>query len=316
MVQLHIWGKDQDVSVISPESLACVWLVSSIKDIDIVSSNNTNISQSGQLPVLITETNVILEGYANISNYICENYAIPEVIVNNSQLSNRQKLMNMGLMTFIDTKLKMINQYNLYISPENYEKFTRKLFKHYLPFPMMYNQPLKFYNTAQQEVKTVGIGEYNRRFLWGGAGGGDDDDDDNHEFDNTAPISKLHERQLLAKNNKALSVRDKKNTLRAMNLLDEYLNTCKSSFDKFDAFDGQLTTGQVLFYAYLVSICCELLPDQVLHEFIRTNHKDIYEQFGGIRAQLDKNVAIMRPPTGHEVPSLINEIYYRASLYK
>lgn len=315
MMILYVWGVDQEVSVISPESLASVWLVSAIVDtsVEIVTSNNTNLSKTGRLPALLTDTESLVEGYLDISRYICDNYRLnQQVVVSNTQLSSDKQLLNRSMLSFIDTTIKMINQYNLYICRDNYEKFTRKLFKWYLPFPMMYNQPLKYYNSAQEEVKTVGIGNYRRGFLFGD--GGDEADRDEYQQDNTTPISKLHERQLLEKNNKTLSLRETRDTLRVMNLIDDYISTIKPCFQQLNP-TPPLTTSEILFFAYIKCLCWSELPDKLVSECIKSNHVDMFEEFTKVQLQLDNFKLPFRPAVDHEVPSLLNEIKYRCATY-
>lgn len=267
----------------------------------------------GQLPVLIVNNSSRIEGYTAISDYLSEKSTIKGV---KQLLTKHEQLLNRSLISFLETKLKMIIQYNLYISSHNYEKYTRKLFKHYLPFPMMYNQPLKFFNQAQEQTATIGIGP--------AAGGFLSFKDPEDEIDTTTPISKLHEQTILASNKKKLSLKETKTTLRAMSLLHEYLEAIESLLETFNPKSHEsspdqelntgekyqeLSTGEVLFYSYLNSLCFEELPDQTLHQLIKSNHSNTYEQYETVKNQFLVNP--LRSPVGDELPSLYNEIKFK-----
>lgn len=315
MEELHVWGTEDLISIISPECAACYYVASLVKDnnLKVVSSSNTNLSKTGKLPVLITESEMI-EGYEQIVDYICEKYDLDEVIGLHN-LSPGLQLTNKSLIHFLSTKINYINQYNLYVNTRNYEEHVRKLFKHYLPFPMMYNQPLKYYDSAKEQVKLIGIGENQRRFLSFGA-----DPEDYDDLDNSKPISKLHEKQLLLKNKEKMSIRESRNTMRAMNLLDGYLTDYEliiqeaagdkeeGNSDKLQLVPGKFTTSDILLLAYFRSLTSQL-PDQNLSN-VFASHKTIYNWLSEAKAYLDKQATETKiyPPVDNQIPNLFNEV--------
>lgn len=332
MAELHVWGSDGETSIISPECTAVYYVASLVEDdsLKVVSSSNTNLSKSGKLPVLVTEGEVI-EGYEEIVDYICHNYKVSSELLPLKDLSASLQLVNKSLIHFLSTKVHYINQYNLYVNTRNYEEHVRKLFKNYLPFPMMYNQPLKYYNTAKEQVKLIGIGENQRKFLSFGA-----DPEDNDDFDDTKPISKLHEKQLLLKNKEKMSIRESRNTMRAMNLFDEYLTKYEMIVETTDSLPaepeaepeaqepekhsnsefrllcpGKLTTSDILLVAYFRSLT-STLPDQNLSN-VFASHSTIYQWLTATKSHFDELTAhtIIQPPTGDQIPNLFNEIKFQ-----
>lgn len=298
MMELHIWG-DDTVSIISPECLATCWLASMVSGIDIITSCNTNLSKSGKLPVLITDQNQY-EGYIEISQFICDNFKVDQLESPND-LSPANQLIDLSVINTIETKLRLINQYNLYIVTANYENVTRKLFKNYLPFPMMYNQPLKFYNIAQEEVKLIGIGKP-KGFL--GFGSGDTDDD----LDKTIPLSKLHEQQILSKNKEKLSIRESKNLFRACGLLDKIIGDITEIY-KVNQLG--LTRSKVLLLAYIHTLTTDL-PDKSLLSIIQ-NHEDFYKECQISIKSFNDSLKPLKPCSPSQSPNLLNEIHYKLS---
>lgn len=295
--------------MISPECLACAWIVSLIQEeIEIVPSNNTNLSLSGKLPVLITDSQQY-EGFLPVSTFL-STFSGEDDFIGALKLSKKDQLFNRALITYIDNKLRYLTQYNLYISPMNYEKYTRKLFKYYLPFPMMYNQPLKFYNSAQEEVKIIGIGKPTKG-LFNFASDNIDDD----SIDTTTPISKLHERTILAKNKQRLSVRESRNALRAMNLMNEYVKEIiefyQESNQGFQLIAGKFTSSELLMLAYLNTNYHESLPNQLLHQTIKSNHPNFYEFSKQAIDNLNERLITLTNPKSHQLPTLFNEIKYQ-----
>ncbi|KAK7684181.1 hypothetical protein QCA50_012827 [Cerrena zonata] len=175
------------------------------------------MSNSEVLPLLIcTETREKYEGYSRIAEYVSEKYPGGESqFLPDTQLDKRQQLINASLISYVENKVKYLNEYNLYINTRNYEKYTRKLFQHYFPFPMMYNQPLKFYHNAQEEVRMVGL-TANKVGFFSMSGNLEEvipeteyfneanssDVEDNSEGEDEVAITTLHEKQILANSKK------------------------------------------------------------------------------------------------------------------
>ncbi|CAH6718349.1 hypothetical protein CLIB1444_01S04764 [[Candida] jaroonii] len=266
-----------------------------------INSCNTNLSKSGKLPVLLNGKDQY-EGYIEISQFICDNFDIDHsAFTSPERLSAAHSLIDLTVINLIENKLRLINQYNLYIVTTNYENVTRKLFKNYLPFPMMYNQPLKFYNIAQEEVKLIGIGKP-KGFL--GFGTGDNDDD----LDKTVPLSKLHEQQLLSKNKEKLSIRESKNLFRACSLLD---NILRDIIEIYKVNQLGLTRSNILLLAYIHTLSSDL-PDKSLLSIIQ-NHEEFYQQCSDHIKSFNDQLKPIKPCNSSQSPNLLNEIHYKLS---
>lgn len=312
MLQLHVWGADSAVSVLSPECLASSWLVNSKlarQEFEIVTSSNTNISDIHKLPVLI-DGNVKYQGYVAIARFI-----------EGKNLS----LLNSSLLNLNLTKIEYINQYNLYINVKNYEKFTRKQFQKYFPFPMMYNQPLKFYNNAQAQIKLLGLGTNKTSFfsLAGPQTEAVNDDYSDDDEERQIALSALHERNLLAKSQAKESLKETRNSLRCLHLLHEYLQCYVDVYKEthegeFGYLFSEISSSELLLYAYIYSLTYEELPDQFVANYIKLKYgkmaEFIYQKVAEYNGELER--ANFRPPHAQEAPSLLNEIKYWTGLIK
>lgn len=79
---VHLWGKDGEASLISVDSIALVWFIklctseeakSMVAGLQIVFSNNTDLSSDGKLPVLILDNGTKVSGYVNIVQFLHKN---------------------------------------------------------------------------------------------------------------------------------------------------------------------------------------------------------------------------------------------------
>lgn len=291
MSTLYIWGTaaPYQVSAMFPECQAAVWVCSSHNSIQVVTANNTNLLEIGSLPVLVTPSGKY-EGYRNICNYInnCPPSSIDTVAKINS----------------LDHNLSAAINYLYYIDSKNYEGYTRRQFPKYFPFPMMYNQPLRFYSLAQHQVQTAGL-NVNKGGLFSFDvteyvnGDGDGDGDDNEQV----PVSKLHASQLVKKNKAKLELREQKNAIGCANLV-------KTTLDGFTTFDN--SEADILLAAYIKSLTNSDLPDQFLNKVISEYSQ--YEKVNALIAQYDaKEDVNVRGPQGLETPSLANELRYIVS---
>lgn len=331
MMELHVWGTDGVISVISPECLASSWLLNlqltpQKVPFKIVTSSNTNLADSGVLPLLIGEDGSKHEGFERIADHISKKYPGSTRLV--SLQDSKQKLTNASLMSYINNKIRFLNQYNLYINTKNYEGYTRKLFQHYFPFPMMYNQPLKFYHTAQDQVRIIGL-NINKVGFFSVSGTYEDQvaeteyfnqdiDDVDGEVDEVA-ISALHEKQLISKSKKKSILREAKNSLKCLNLVNEYLTdvillgsgeTPAPDFSLFEV--DKLSTSELLLYAYIYTLTYSELPDGFIRNYIAMKFPEFSSHAFGITEELNQGLVpeIFRGPVGDEVPSLYNEIKY------
>lgn len=332
-MKLHIWGQGTEPSVVSPECIASAWLISQCmlsEEFQIVHSNNTNISDIGQLPVLVTDEGKY-NGYEDIANYLINKGNRRGKII-----ALKDPVLEIPLMHFLQTRFDALNKYNLYADTKNYEKYTRKLYLKLLPFPMMYNQPSKLHNEAVEQAQLYGLGskrlgilgflglskgtdesipdtEYINSAQDDSTVQSDEDDDDGKE---QVPISSLHESQLVQKSKRKAMLKETRSSIKCMNLLDKYLAQLKSLYgnNKFNVGGSEvLTPSELLFLAYIHALTYEALPHRFLNLYLETQHKDILDTAKtGINAlQDDMRSSTFTGPDACESPSLWNEVLYQ-----
>ena len=242
MIQLHVWGLQDKVSIISPQCVASVWLACLVLDskaFEVVTSNNTNLSTTGEFPILLLENGQCISGYLAIASYLLRNHTSLETL---QVLNNRQQLVNAGLVSQLTETLEIIIQYNLFINTTNYEKYTRKLLSNFYPFPMMYNLSLSFYNTAQQKVKLLGLDKGKTSLFNFSSNNADivvvaetetvnseqSDSEDVGEEGINKGISGLHERYLLQKSKTKEVLKESKASMRCLMKVEKYVNEIES----------------------------------------------------------------------------------------
>lgn len=159
---------------------------------------------------------------------------------------------------------------------------------------MMYNQPLKYYNAAKQQMGVIGIGSNGGLFLFGS-----EDADD--ALDETPAISQLHEKQMIMRNKQKMLLRETRNTLKIMNLLDQYL----SEWELQTEMGEKITPAQLLFVAYCACICSDL-PSKNLGEIFKQ-----HLCYKWCEQWMETDGVEIEAPKGDEIPSLWNEIKYR-----
>ncbi|EDO15888.1 hypothetical protein Kpol_1019p8 [Vanderwaltozyma polyspora DSM 70294] len=133
---IHLWGYDNVPSLISPESIALFWFLNTklndetLNDIEIVFSNNVGMSATGKLPILIQDELEVF-GFANITNYLIK--------LNSTDGKNGdegESLLETALFAFLENKINILVDYQLYLDKKNYDSFTRKQFPKLMYWPM------------------------------------------------------------------------------------------------------------------------------------------------------------------------------------
>ncbi|CAH2352126.1 sorting assembly machinery 37 kDa subunit [[Candida] railenensis] len=344
-MELHVWGYDNEISVIEPECLASAWLLQSLDiSFKIVTSNNTNISPTHSLPLLIDEEQKIA-GYSSIFKFVSK-----------KQEKKKNNLIEFALISYITENFKPLNQYNLYIKSDNYEKYTRKLFKNYFPFPMMYNQPLKFYYGAQELVSTVGLKSEGQGFFnFNGSGANVAETEMvNESTTDDVAISSLHEKQLISKSKQRKNLTEARYTLKCLTLMEEHMNhilkvyssesggtrkeepevqeeqeeqeenakneekdeskeNTNISVNLSDNFGiGKFIASDMLLFAYIYSLTFKELPSTFILNFMRTKFSSFTSEALKHITQLNENLGdtLYKKPESSEIPNLWNELVY------
>lgn len=355
MIELHVWGFDSNISIISPESIASAWIMDLVLkprgiQFAVVTSCNTNLASSGQLPVLFVELNGQIqkyEGYQGVCCYVsdvgkdrCESEGLQYILEDDLE-SVDQKIANMAMESMVNDRFHTFNLYNLYINSNNYEKYTRKLFPKFFPFPMMYNQSLTFYRDAEARTNLLGFTHKTGFFSIASRiltaqteylNEEDEESQDDQTRTNPKGLSLLHEKHLLNKAKEKESLSESKNSMRLLSLLESDLRKVKNLFKQLNpesdsAFSylyskNCLALSEVLFLSYLYCLTSADLPDRVIDKYLSTYHSELYYYASTVLEKLNKTTLEngkeerFRSPKGCETPSLLNEIGYQVGLVK
>ncbi|OBA17021.1 hypothetical protein METBIDRAFT_47979 [Metschnikowia bicuspidata var. bicuspidata NRRL YB-4993] len=334
MMDLHVWGKSS-ISVIDPESRAAAWLLClhltpQNVNFRIVPSSNTNLADSNQLPLLVVDNsgkNSKYEGYAEIARYICDTYPSETKFIPDGKLNSFELMVNLTFTTYLSRTLHYVNQYNLYVNSQNYELYTRKLFLNYLPFPMMYNQPLKFHENACEQVQVVGLG-VNKTLLFSFTAEKQVaeteliHDDSGSEDEDGVVISALHEKSILSKEKSKALLRETKNSLRCLNLVHQYMTHAIGVFKElhpespveFAHFfrPKKISSCELLLYSYFYSLVSVALPDRFIAHYLEKKFPTFWSFATTITEALNLTLdkSKFRAAKGSEIPSLWNEVNY------
>lgn len=142
-MELHVHSPLAGCPSLDPASLALVWLAEmSDLQLAIYPSNNTNLSPTNALPVLISPTAEPVTGF-------------PEIAV--VLLGRELTAVETALMASCQS-LAVITQWNLFVIQENYEGLTRPEISAAIPFPMQYNVALVLQReaSANQPIREKG----------------------------------------------------------------------------------------------------------------------------------------------------------------
>ncbi|CUM63622.1 uncharacterized protein PRCAT00001204001 [Priceomyces carsonii] len=337
MYQLHVWGNNRKLSVISPECLASSWLLTMLSTVkliefEIVTSSNTNISDIGKLPVLLVNKEKY-NGFAEITSWVVEEMGSSGSDEFTIIKNDTKRLIDKSLVSLIENHLERIHLYNLYICTENYENFTRKLFQNFFPFPMMYNQPLKFYHNAQLQVQLSGLSAGTSGFF--SLSNADiiqseylDQEIYESDEDKTVALSALHEKHILAKSRQKAKLRESRSHLKCLNLIERSIGLLlqlskqenEESQHGYIFESGKLQPSEILLYAYLYCLTFENLPDRFISKYIEIQFPE-FSKFGTkIIARLNKLLyeksILIRDPCEQEIPNLWNEVQYQCGYIK
>lgn len=331
-LELHVWGRDGNVSILDPESRACAWLLflhlsPTETPFSVVTSCNTNLTDTRKLPVLVVNergSKTTHEGFYSIVEYVSTLYPSESKFIPTNRLTASELLVNLALVKYIQNTFHFIHQYNLYVNTRNYELFTRKQFSKLLPFPMYYNQPLKLHQSACEQVKTVGLGASSAGFF-GLSGAVPEtetvkDDEDDYDKSNTVAISALHEKAMLAKDKDRALLRESRMGLRCLNLLDEYVNHLIALFKELNPESPvefahlfrptKISASELLLYSHIYSMAHSDLPDRFIYKYLGDKFPSFMLFYATITEALNGCMASdkFRAPVGDEVPSLWNEV--------
>ncbi|ODV96195.1 hypothetical protein PACTADRAFT_49585 [Pachysolen tannophilus NRRL Y-2460] len=315
-MELHVWGsyKDGVISNFDPECLAAIYYIMFTEtDVKVVPSSN---SFNYKLPYLKKNDGEAISGYESIVAYLeKENGGKLD-----NWLSNEQFLLNNGLKVFIMDKIHSLTQYVLFLNKENYEQYTRGLFKKLLPFPMQYNAPLVYRDDAVKRCSNVGL-NLDTGMLLGGVGYEDSTIEELLESEkklkNTPNLTRLHSQKQQEKLNELLLRKNSINNMHCIHLAESYYNRIlefsreNNRNDDFSLFifGEQLSSSDLLFFAQLNCQTLDVLPNNFMKIYLNFKFPNLIaklEKFNNEFVNF-KNLNI-ELPKDKDYPSLFNYI--------
>ena len=147
---LHLWGTQGQPSLVSPESIALCWMVNDStfdSPVEVVFSNNTDLSPTGELPLLIEEDGKKSTGV----------YTIVQRLAGGSDRDTESSLLCDALLQFAADELKKCTMYQLFLNTVNYNEYTSKVYSYLLHWPFWYNTPLNGKACAQKLCQDMAI---------------------------------------------------------------------------------------------------------------------------------------------------------------
>ncbi|KAH3683331.1 hypothetical protein WICPIJ_005698 [Wickerhamomyces pijperi] len=317
-MELHVWGNKDEFAIIDPESIASIWLLNELLDksnFTVVPSSNNKLSPTGKLPVLLQNGQVI-DGYQNIVQYL----ATTQGLSLDSELTPQEQAFNQSLTIFAQTELSLITNYSLYLNKENYEKYTRGIFSHYLAFPLQYNTPISLRSLAKTKCLEIGLIVEDKSDL---------------EEDMLKSIPTISSKIRKMKNDQMIEykllMKNSKTNFKCLNYVQSNLidflnglrtelnnsNKTKTNIDNaieilpiFQKSDKVFSSGELLILAYLNTLLSPKLPDQFINDYIKvsvdsTNLQFITKEIQRLNEGL-KSVSTRKPKFWGESANILN----------
>ncbi|KAH3899779.1 uncharacterized protein SCODWIG_02401 [Saccharomycodes ludwigii] len=189
-MKLHIWWdwENDEPSIISPESVALYRYIQRYYNseqaslsLELIGSNNMNISPNKQLPVLFVYNNdaddnknkspVSILGYCNIIQYMTASKT------NKNFLNTRSlSLLDKSILNYMVQHLNVLTEYQMFLNNENFDNFTKKKISN------LFNWPFNWVNYAL-EMKHIIEEKFNNNGKIGFIRGSPEDEKDYAGFD-------------------------------------------------------------------------------------------------------------------------------------
>lgn len=117
------------------------------QSVEIVFSNNTDLSPDEELPLLVQDSRKI-SGFVNIVDYLTDGLETDKDGLGDTLLQS-------SLLEFTSADLAVLTDYQLYLNKTNYDTFTRKTFCTLLSWPMWYNTPMNYRAVARERCQDL-----------------------------------------------------------------------------------------------------------------------------------------------------------------
>lgn len=309
-MELHCWGSAEGEHPFHAESTAAIWyLLLSGLEFSIVPSSN---HFKWELPCLLDDGKQT-SGFDNIVRYLEPRFNL------DSRLKMDHRVVNLGLKSLIRDKLNVITQYTLFLNKDNYENYTRGMFKNFLPFPMQYMPPLNFKSEATRICLQMGLNPDTGIVIT---------EDDNRyreileteaQLKQTPSMGMLYTSKQKQQLSKVFLEKNTINNMRALNLFENYLGhitnlkqdlvTVNNAF----VFGENISTSDLLFFAHVKAVSFKDLPNQFISIKFQDFTPELYERYLAFEKMIEERLKIVTvvTPEPQDYPSLFNYCKYK-----
>ncbi|CCH44865.1 Sorting assembly machinery [Wickerhamomyces ciferrii] len=303
VMELHVWGKPEELAIISPNCLIISWYMSLTIPLDkfkIITSSNNNISQNGELPVLRVEG----EQYNGVSDII--RYLVDQGYDLNSGLTKEEKALNDGISIFLMDKFNIITDYFIFLNKLNYENYTRSIYGQYLSFPLQYNTPLGYRSQAKSNCSRVGLTVEDKTEV------------EEEMLQNVPTVSKVQQLKNESLIEDKLIMKNSLTNMKCLNLLDSYIEKLFNLHKELGTspkttFFNSLSTADLILLSHLFIQTNDKFPDQFIKKFLDLKYPGWLDGKFNIFNEKIKpmiNQIKLESPGFNDSPNLLNFIRY------
>lgn len=294
MIQLHVWGSGKQLALVDAECIAACWYLSlavPTNKFEIITSSN--ISISGQLPTLAHNEEKCV-GYLEIIRYLSSiGYDL------DSFLDDEEKAINTGLIYYIEENLSKITDYTLFLNKDNFEKYSRGIFKEYLPFPMQYNTPIAFRTKAKDKCFSLGSTVEDKSQV------------EKEMIKNVPTVSKVQQLKNESLIEEKLIIKNSLSNMKCLNLFKTFIEIILNLKKELNSNENlindiSISSSDLLFLSHLFIETNEVLPDNFINTFLQTFNPDLIEWKNKNLAKINEKLTNIRPPSFTESANLFN----------
>lgn len=289
---LHLWGLNGEPSLVSPESIALCWLLkggyAASGTVQVVYSNNTDLSPTGELPILIDTSAKITVGL----------YSIIEHLVHDNDV----KLLSSALLQFISEELKKCTMYQLYLNPVNYNEYTSKIYSYLLHWPFWYNTPLSARSRARELCRDIMVTIPEDE---------ENESTSNHQDELSEKATELAQSKVFkitrdSKRQQTKKLQELKNNSRFTTKLDNVLTNWESARQ---SLASAVLPADLVLVAHL-KVQMALPQGDLLRSHLRNQYPSLYDKVNELIEKYDNSPVPNRDPTFSESGNVVTSTCY------
>lgn len=310
-MKLYLWGLESSGHPISGESIALAWYLQCNKcdsQVDIVFGNNTDMSPLGRLPVLHLghENNTDNTGIEYVHGF--EDIVMKLFPKVRDEYTTTQKLMEKSAFSILNSDLRLLNEYQLYLDKKNYVEYTRKEFSKLFYFPFNYNSAYELRNKAKQDCAHL---EYLST-------------DDNEDIDDITKNENTEDYELAQSKTfkiQGMKKRQQAEELKSIRLNRKYMKALVDFLDQWKDVSSELpdtSPAFYLFHAYMYVQLIVLPNGKDICEYLEEKKgKEYLDDLVGHCERYQSKIAHklnVRSPTFKEQGNLISSALYKLNI--